>query len=601
MDVVEPSTNQSTPREDSAGGTAGSNHLFKTVCWGFLAAIIVLWVVIHSMHVSAARLFRADECRNVCASWFLASGQGMASGTPVSLFYLPLMWLFRGATHSVELYVTARFCSTILLWLNVLLLTVAAGQKVLSRNVVALAAAATLAPLWDFGFEIRPDNLILTGLLLMWCVLRVRPAGLPSYFIAGALAMALQFVDMRSLDYSLPISLGACAFPQSGPKMSRWKAPVFWLIGVVVVALIVRIVYGAAGVWEVYVQNWLNSAGGVEEEASGRWPFVVHLVFQTPLLLAVAVAALVALAVDLLSRGRAALSWDGVLPEGLLCLLAVFVFAVNPTPSPYQYLCLVAFAFPLAARFTSKLWDKIAGMDAALPLVFGAVLFGHFVPFVVAVVQKNLNLPNYRQEGLMQLAEQMTAPGKDFVYDEAGLVPTRRSSQYQMADWNVNTPAANQIRTLHDILTVQPPSVILVGNDFDYLSKEDYDYITGHYVPVADDIWILGKILPAGGGTFEVIHPGRYQITSAEASNIRGTYAPKDANETTAPDSKSPPLTGTLDGVPLDKNPVELAAGNHQFTCVAGTRPTVAWLGPSLDHVPRIDAGDRHHLFVKWH
>lgn len=601
MDLVEPTANQKTPQHN-AGATAPSKRVVTVVLWSCLAAMVCLWVCLHSIHVSAVRIYRADECRNVCATWFLGTGQGIASGTPVSLFYVLLMWLSRGAAHSVELYVSARFFCTILLWLNVVLLTAASGQKVFSRGgVVALAGAATLVPLWDFGFEIRPDNLILAGLLLMWCVLRVRPEGLQSYFIAGALAMALQFVDVQSLFYSLPVSLAACAFPQSGQKISRWKAPVIWLVGAAAAALIVRIVYGATGLWEVYVHNWLNSFARVEEEASGRWPFVVHLIFQTPLLLALAVGALAALAMDLRSRGRTAVSWDGELPDGLLFILAFLVYVLNPTPPPYQFLYLVAFAFPLAARFVSKLWNKIPARDMALPLICGLVLFGHFVPFILAI-QRNLSVTNYRQEGLMQLAEQMTAPGKDFVYDEAGLVPTRRSAQYEMAVWNQITPAADQIRSLRDVFASQPPSVIVAGSSFDELSKNDYDFIRAHYVPIADDIWTLGKTLPPGGGTFEAIHPGRYQITSAEASNIRGTYPPpKNLMESMAPVPKFPPLTGTLDGAAFDGKPVQLEVGNHQFDCASATRPAVAWLGPQIDRIPRLNPGDRHDLFVKWH
>jgi len=601
MYLVDRPASQKPPQENRTGGTAASKRVFMGVLWSCLAAIIALWVWRHSFHVSALRIYRPDECRNVCATWFLATGQGIASETPVSLFYLPLVWLSRETTHSVELYASARFLSSILLWLNVFLLAVATGQKVISRGgVVALAGAATLVPLWDFGFEIRPENLVLAGLLLMWCVLRVRPQGLQSYFIGGAAAMALQFVDIRSLAYSLPISLAACAFPHAGQKILRWKLPVAWLIGAATAALFVRIGFGASGLWDVYLRNWHNSLGLAGEQADGHWPFVVHLVFQTPLLLALIAAALVALALDLRTRGRTALSWDSTLPEGLLCGLAFFVFAVNPAPSPYQYLYLVAFAFLLAARFVSNLWHKVTALDVALPLVCGIVLFAYFVPFVVAVKERNLNLTNLRQEGLMQLAEQMTAPGKDFVYDEAGLVPTRRSAQYELAVWNQNISAADQIRSLRDIFAVQPPSVIIVGNSFDNISKDDYDFIHGHYVPLAEDFWALGKILPIGGGAFEVIHPGRYQITSADASNIRGTYvSPKNLMETSEPQAKFPPLIGTLDGIAFDGKPVELAAGNHEFKCASGTHPAVAWLGPHLDRIQRMSPGDRHELFVK--
>ncbi len=123
-------------------------------------------------------------------------------------------------------------------WLNLALIALATGERLLSRRgLVALLAAATLAPLWDYGFEIRHDNLLLTGLLLTWCVVRVRPKGPPSYLVAGALAVAMQFTAYKAFVYVIPISLAILVFPsarpqgtpmEAGPVLGRWC---LWNVG----------------------------------------------------------------------------------------------------------------------------------------------------------------------------------------------------------------------------------------------------------------------------------------------------------------------------------------------------------------------------------
>lgn len=592
----------SPPSEASAYATP--KRVVAAVLWGCFAVLIAGFICEYSIHLAGVRIYHADECRSVCAAHFLTTGEGVVSGTPVSVFLLPLMWFGRGVTHSAQLYASARFFSTELFWLNLVLLTGAASGKLFSRrSIVALAGAATLAPLWDFGFEIRPDNLALAGLLLMWCVLRVRPEGIQSYFIAGLLASALQFVDIKTLVYSVPLSLAALVFPPPGYGAARGKIAVAWLFGAVVAVVLVRIGYGAAGLWSVYLQNWKNTLITTDEEPVGWVPYVMRLVAQVPLVLALAAAGVAALVSDVRRRGKRAFSWDGTMPEGLLFVLAAGVFIVNPSRSPHDLLIPVAFAFLLVARSISKWWKDIVAQRAAFGLIAAVVLFGHVVPFV-AGAKRHLNLTNYHQETLMRLAEQMTEPGKDLVYDTVGIVPTRRSAEYEsyFQRQNNDDGATTPKDSLKELLTRQPPSVIIADARFDQLSESETGFILQDYVLVSGDFWALGRQLPKGGGEFEVLHAGRYRITSSEASNLLGTYAPPATLlESLAPEPKLPPLAGSLDGVPLNGKPVSLTVGKHHLECAAGTEPAIVWLGPSLDKIARMNGGQRRRLFVNWY
>src|SRR5260370_39040349 len=119
-------------------------------------------------------------------------------------------------------------------WLNLVLIALSTGERLLSPGgLIALLAAVTLAPLWDYGFEIRHDNVLLTGLLLMWFVLRVRPMGLPSYFIAGAIAVGLQFFAFKAFAYTAPLSMAFLILAPPAYKLSRWKLILAWVGGAV--------------------------------------------------------------------------------------------------------------------------------------------------------------------------------------------------------------------------------------------------------------------------------------------------------------------------------------------------------------------------------
>ncbi len=213
-----------------------------------------------SHRLAGIRIYHADECQNVYMARVMATGQVKTFYAGASLFQWGLLsWLVRGATRSVDMFVAGRFVMLEIFWLNVVLIASATGERLLSRRgLIALVGAATLAPLWDYGFEIRPDNLLLSGVLLTWCVVRVRPTGLQPFFLTGALAAGLQFVAFKALLYTLPISGAILAFPPSGQRASRWKLVLAWATGALGVFLLLRLTYGAAGLWDTI---WRTSAG----------------------------------------------------------------------------------------------------------------------------------------------------------------------------------------------------------------------------------------------------------------------------------------------------------------------------------------------------
>jgi hypothetical protein len=583
----------------------------QRVLTGVLFAILA-FLVWFSSYLAATRIYQVDECQNIYMARVFATGQSGQFFTTGSLFLLgPLSWLTRGATVSADLLASARLLFLGVFWLNLILLAaVASGRLVSARGIIALAAAATLAPLWDYGFEIRHDNLILTGVLLSWWALRVRPMGVRSYVLLGALAVALMFVAVKSVVYVLPLACAALAFRPAAHRAAWWRLALAWGAGAVGALGLIRLAYGSGGLWDLYFSAFhhvvkVSAGGGAGSARSWPWSTLARLLTQTPLLLALAAAACAAFAIELRRRGRAVLTWDGLLPEVLLAAGALAALMANPTPFPYNLLHVVPFIFVLVFRYTAGLWDAFGGASSAhwsrlWPISGGVLLFAHVLPFGM-VTQRHLEFLNFRQESLMRLAEQVTDPAKDRVYDGIGMVPTRSSIDFQwyLHSLNIDSFTKGPGPRVHDMLAARPAAVFIPNYRTDWLTDEDQAFIRERYVALSDDFWVLGKMLPAGGGTFEVIHPGRYRIASQDGSDLIGTYPESWRGLLVKPEEGS--LTGKLDGKPLPSRPVELAVGTHRIETSTDCQPAIFWVGPRLDRLPRMGRGDHQWLFVNWY
>jgi hypothetical protein len=99
--------------------------------------------------------------------------------------------------------------------------------------------------------------------------------------------------------------------------------------------------------------------------------------------------------------------------------------------------------------------------------------------------------------------------------------------------------------------------------------------------------------LPAGGGAFEIFHPGRYCIVPASS-------LPLQEAATNAPNQTANLVTGALDGQPFSNTPVELAVGTHRLETSSDRTLAIVWVGPVLSAVPHLNPGDHQTLFLKW-
>ena len=563
----------------------------------------LLGLIWFSHRLAGVRIYHADECQNAFMARVIATGQTKLFLADTGLFQAGVLsWLARGASQSVEILVAARFVMLEIFWLNVILIALATGERLLSiRGLAALIGAATLAPLWDFGFEVRPDNLVLCGVLLMWCAVRNRPAGRQPYLIAGVLTAGLSFISLRALAFAVPISAAMLAFPPPGQAAPRRQLAMAWVAAALGMLLVIVLGYRAAGFWPM---QWAQLGAATRE--GGQWHGEVlketlsRLLQQAPLLLAVTAAALGTVTLEIRRRGRAVLSWDGLLPEALLFVGAFATLLLTRVPEPYHLLQVVPFAYLLAYRYAVGLMNGAWERPEFRPVLVALLVFGYFVPFGLAT-RRHLAFTNYHQEARMRLAEGLTDPARDAIYDGVGMISCRPAVGFGWVLPNVaqHDTGMTEGARWKGLLATQPPAAILPNYRTDQLPAECHTYIKEHYVPLSDDFWVLGKVLPAGGGRFDIAHGGRYRIASLKGSDLAGTY-PAGLAGLLAPQEEGS-LTGTLDGLPLSNRPVELKAGAHTIATKADERPTVVWVGSKQDRLGRLGESDHRFLFIKWY
>jgi hypothetical protein len=584
----------------TAAQTIGRAYILKAILVVGLLGILVglLW---GSLLLAAGRMYQVDECMEVYVARTLTTATDKAVAGHVTLFQILLSAVISSSEKSADVLASARLVMVQLFWVNWVLLAMATGARPLSfRWLVALVGAATLTPLWDYGFEVRHDNLLLAGVLAVWGIVRFQPLTIWSGFALGAVTVVLEFVAFKAFVYTLPLSIAILLFPQANTRTSWIRAIIAWLVGCASAFLVIRIALEVAGLWKLYLAafGFLTTVSGGARHYS-PWVTLSRLATQTPLLLALVLAGLVAVITDLRRRGKAALAWDGALPEGLLCLGAFAALLINPVPYPYNLIHFVPFAYIFAFRYVSDLLKEIGTGKHLVPVMVSVLIFAHVVPFGIAT-RRHWNRPSTDQEAVMTITESLTDPAKDPFYDGIGLVSTRSVMDTRgfLLSMNLESFLKGPGPQVREMLAARPAAVIIPNYRTDWLPEEDHAFIASNYVT-----WPMTFGARNGAPTrwwgFQIIHPGRYRLAPREASDLAGTY-PCDLISLSAPPLKMD-LPGTLDGKPLTGKPVELTVGTHRIDCPTNFQPAVMWLGPRLDRLPRLGQRNHRTLFVNWY
>jgi len=549
---------------------------------GFLALLVLF-----SFYLGVNRIFQVDEVYFPFAARLLATGKAHMYGLSADVFLTgPLTWLAGSDRSAADILVWFRMPFVALMWVNVLLLVKGARFRLRSREGLgALLLAATLAPMWDYGFEIRHDVLLLTGILGMWCLVRQERLPLAARFgLLGFLAAFLQFIAFKSFVFSLPLLVILGLAARSRPRRT-WPGLILALAcGLALGYLAGRGLYVLNGGWSIFSMDQsaaVNSSLGVER--TSPWPTLTRLLGEAPLL---AFAGLTALLAPFLREGaflEALLDGREGTAEWIFALAALAALLVNPTPFPYNLILLVPPFFILVMTFRQPFREALAGLAPETGRILVAfLLLLHGLPWAYSTV-RHLGMDNDDQRRLIRLAEAMTEPSLDRVFDGAGLVSTRDPIGI---NWLVHTfTVANYSNgtwpSVRTSLAAHPTPVILNSYRVAMLSGEDRKYIKDHYLNLDPNFMVLGGVLEAGPAPWTSLAAGRYHLD----------LVPPDR------DRKAPLV---LDGKGVQEGVQTLGKGEHQFQVPAGCRLQVVWLGPNLSEIPRIEPS-RRPLFVNWY
>jgi hypothetical protein len=163
--------------------------------WTIIGLLAILGTA--SLWLGVNRIFQVDEVQYAAIARFVASGRLVPYVQSIPLILVgPITWLAGRATNSMDVLVYLRLPFVALMWVNALLLVKGLGLRIRSREgLVALLLAATLAPMWDYGFEIRHDVPMVTACLGLWCLIRTdRLAPGVRLLLAGAAGGAAQLI-----------------------------------------------------------------------------------------------------------------------------------------------------------------------------------------------------------------------------------------------------------------------------------------------------------------------------------------------------------------------------------------------------------------------
>jgi hypothetical protein len=524
-------------------------------------AVLVLLSLFFAFH----RSYQVDEAQNVTMARIIATHRTAEAYTNAPLFLLPLAPFAALSDRSADLFHVFRVLFFALFWANTLLIVRATGAALRSREgVLTLAFAATLGPLWTYGLEVRHDNIQLSGLLLIWILMRPMTRPFPAaYFWIGFLAASLQFSLLKAFAYWVPLAVAALVLPHPAFKRPRIHLLAESVLGATAAAALYALLRLWWGIEEPYVSGF--SAGLAVATRVTRlapWPTLARLVLQAPLLTAAAIFAVALCLRDFLRAGwreslTRELTWGAALFTVALTLLVL-----NPTPFPYNLLLLappaaVAAALAVRAKLLS-LWDQGLLKPWAVALLVGLQL----LPFA-----KQLSFlaswRNARQEELMDAAELLTDPRKDTVMDLAGLVPTRPGVGFW---WFANLTNYQTFQA--DRSLVEHPAPVFIPNyRVGYLSKEQDAFVRENYRALAGDLLVLGANLSPGASTWLCRHPGRYVLAAG-----------------------SGPARFRVDGVRREPGIYHFGPGEHRIES-EGAGPVVFWAGPALQAPLRLSDG----------
>lgn len=551
--------------------------------WTYLGLFFLMVLVYISWQLGQDRIIQVDEAQNAMQARLLATGKlhEFMFAAPFMLLG-PMTWIARAAKSSAELFHSLRLLFTLLFWVNLLLMTKAAGVRLRSwPGLVLLLFACTIEPLWDYGFEIRHDNLLLACVLGLW--LLVRPGEERSPWMAfwpGFLAAVSHFIAFKAFCFWIPLLLLHLWWTYVARR--EFLRTAGWL------GLGMLLGFGLA--WGLQLSSGIAFMGinqykglaqvSVNTERFAPWATLSRMIYQAPLMVAAGLVLLVRPLCRVRREGWGFFLRDlECVPEWTFLCLCTLVLLVNPTPFPYNLVLLVPAIFIGAARAGLKLVPVLASRRYTWILV--PVLAGlHFLPWLYWNA-RHFRMTNWRQVEVMRMAESLTDPAKHRVFDGSGLVPLRDpiSRNWLLHTFTIQGFWNGEVKPLREQLAQVETPVFLTSYRTSWLPEEDWAFLRAHYRPLAMDMAVLGFVRNETAFTWEALATGRYELAVISPGGECRAW---------------------LDGQSVQPGILQLAKGPHAFRMEGCRASRLTWVGPSRKQEPMMNEASMP-LFVNWY
>ena len=529
------------------GGPRRQRRFLGSRLWPYAVLIVLLlggglWLATH-------RLFQVDEIQNMHMSWLLTQGDSGHYYNSAEIYMIPLAWVSRQCQTPVAFLITCRIIFFVLFAASLFVTAGALSERIKFHFVGALFILLSAPVFWDYGFEVRHDNIVILGMSLMILMLfRAAPGSRPkSMFWGGLTGGFLLLSSLKSVVLWAPV-LGYMVAVQARRGRSAFaRATAASLAGLGVSLAIAFLAHGLQGSLTIYLQGIGDFAKTL---ATGRirffdWAYLWRFMTGHPLITLSSVAFLLTCSGPIAqrwARGGAFRDDDRRAKELLLLLLGVAFLVVNPTPFPYNYLYVVLLASPAACHLMARALKHPRSAVSILALGLIAA------QGAIWATQTSRHL-SYRNDGQRKIVEFLNdyTDQQDCVFDGVGLALYRKGPARVWYLHSLSQPRylAGDIPMVRDVLASSVCPVLVESYKWQYMLPQDLVFIRSRYVSRGRFIWILGGKIHAGS-------PGRY------AFEIH-----KDGFYLISLQPGTPSSGPTIDGVPMDAHPVHLRKGGH--------------------------------------
>lgn len=527
---------------------------------GWLLALAGVGILV--FNAAFSRHIHVDEFHNVFSMQLMGKLGLPDYADPAEIYHVIFSWVTAPFSSTREIFSELRgvFGG---LFLG-LLLSIALLQPFFPTNwgrVLVFIGISLWWPAWRHGFEIRHDAFLALGVVALYRIglsseaqrrLSVRLA-----LSAGWVAAWMQLNSHKAIVLwapALSLIVGLLAWRERREAVRA----VGWLAAGVALGVATGFglfqLRGALGAYFAQLEHFSRYAADAERFSS--LPLLEYMLSSG---LVLSSCALGFVAVSLVSAVRGQLAPHQLTTLGFL-LIALLGLALNPVPYPYNMIWATPAVLLAGVGGAHQLLTAAGRWRAPLALL---LLGGSAQQFFHVRELDDYSKRSWDgQLRLVDATEALTAEG-DPIFDGVGLVCTRPPAN---RDWLLHSVFMAEYRSgrreqLRDVVMRTAPPVIVAGHyRTGWLSESDQSAVRAHYVPLSQQLWVLGADVPSGESQIQILRAGRYLVNPSGPQGLV-----------------------RIDGRELGPEGVlRLELGLH--TVAGGAR--IAWLGPHLNEAP---------------